>query len=187
MKHKIIVAVTGASGSIYSKHLLEKLAKHKANSIEISLIFSENGLKVWEYEIGKLTIKSKNILPFSNNDLFAPVASGSAGYQTMVIIPCTMGTMGRIASGTSDDLISRAADVMLKERRKLILVTREAPLNLIHIENMRTITLAGGIIYPASPSFYSKPNSKEELEMTVIDRVLDIMGIESGIKRWGGN
>jgi 4-hydroxy-3-polyprenylbenzoate decarboxylase len=187
MKHKIIVAVTGASGSIYAKHLLEKLSKHKANSLEISLIFSENGKKVWEYEIGTIKINSKNIHLFSNNDLFAPVASGSAGYQTMVIIPCTMGTMGRIASGTSDDLISRAADVMLKERKKLILVTREAPLNLIHIENMRTITLAGGIIYPASPSFYSKPNSKEELEMTLVDRVLDVMGIESGIKRWGGN
>jgi 4-hydroxy-3-polyprenylbenzoate decarboxylase len=185
MRHKIIVAVTGASGSIYAKHLLESLLKRNSNELEISLIFSENGKKVWEYEIGRFAMKSKKINQYSNNDLFSPVASGSAGYDSMVIIPCTMGTLGRIASGTSDDLISRAADVMLKERKRLVLVTRESPLNLIHIENMKTITLAGGIIFPASPSFYSKPNSKEDLEMTVVDRVLDFLGLESGISRWG--
>ncbi len=186
MPKKIIVAVTGASGSIYAKHLLEKLIALKNNSAEVSLIFSESGKKVWDYEIGRFNINSERIHLYSNNDFFAPVASGSAGYESMIIIPCTMGTLGRIASGTSDDLISRSADVMLKERRKLILVTREAPLNLIHIENMKMVTLAGGIIYPASPSFYSKPDNKEELEMTLVNRVLDIMGFDSDIQRWSG-
>ena len=187
MPSKVIVAVTGASGSIYAKHLLDRLTKLKDKPEEISVIFSENGKKVWEYEIGNITYDSKAIHEYGFNDFFAPVASGSAGYDCMVIIPCSMGTLGRIASGTSDDLISRAADVMLKERKKLILVTREAPLNLIHIENMKTITLAGGIIYPANPSFYSRPNSKEELEFTVVNRVLDILGFESDLKRWGVN
>ena len=187
MIRKLIVAVTGASGSIYAKHLLEKLELIKSDSLEISLIFSENGLKVWEYEIDPFSYKGKNIKQYSNNDFFAPVASGSAGFESMVVIPCTMGTLGRIASGTSDDLITRSADVMLKERKKLILVTRETPLNLIHIENMKTITLAGGIIYPASPSFYSKPKTKEELELTLVNRVIDILGFESEINRWGGN
>jgi len=187
MPKKIIVAVTGASGSIYALHLLDKLIALKNKPAEISLIFTENGKKVWEYEVGKFTINSKILRLYSNDDLFASVASGSAGYDAMVIIPCTMGTLGRIASGTSDDLISRAADVMLKERKTLILVTREAPINLIHIENMKTITLAGGIIYPASPSFYSKPKTMEELEMTVVNRVLDMMGLETDIHRWGVN
>ena len=185
MPRKIIVAITGASGSVYAKHLLEKLIAKKNQLTEVALIFSENGKKVWEYEIGDYAINSKIIQQYSNDDFFSPVASGSAGYDGMIIIPCTMGTLGRIASGTSDDLISRSADVMLKERKKLILVTREAPLNLIHIENMRTLTLAGGIIYPASPSFYSKPASKEELELTLVNRVLDIMGFDSDINRWG--
>lgn len=185
MPSKIIVAVTGASGSMYAQYLLEKLIALENKLAEVALVFSESGKKVWEYEVGDLTIDSKIIHQYSNNNLFAPIASGSAGYDSMIIIPCTMGTLGRIASGTSDDLISRAADVMLKERKKLILVTREAPLNLIHIENMKTITLAGGIIYPASPSFYSKPNDKKELEMTVVHRVLDILGFESDIHRWG--
>ncbi len=186
MPRKIIVAVTGASGSIYAKHLLNKLSLKDNDLFEVSLIFSESGKKVWEYEVGEINIGSSKIKQYSNNDLFAPVASGSAGYDSMIIIPCTMGTLGRIASGTSDDLISRAADVMLKERKQLILVTREAPLNIIHIENMRMVTLAGGVIYPASPSFYSRPNNKEELELTLVNRVLDIMGFDSDIKRWGG-
>lgn len=185
MPRKIIVAVTGASGSIYAKHLLNLLSALDKAIVEVSLIFSESGKKVWDYEVGEFDVDSSNITQYSNTDYFAPVASGSAGYDSMIIIPCTMGTLGRIASGTSDDLISRAADVMLKERKKLILITREAPLNIIHIENMRMVTLAGGIIYPASPSFYSKPLNKEELELTLVNRVLDILGFDSRIKRWG--
>lgn len=187
MPSKIIVAITGASGSIYAKHLLEKLINLKSKPDEVSLIFSDNGKKVWDFEVGEFAINSKIVHQYSNKDFFAPVASGSAGYDGMIIIPCSMGTLGRIASGTSEDLISRSADVMLKERKKLILVTREAPLNLIHIENMKTITLAGGMIYPASPSFYSKPSTKDELEMTLVNRVLDILGFESEINRWGTN
>lgn len=182
---KLIVGITGASGSIYAKHLLDKLIHLKNKPAEISLIFSESGKKVWDYEVGELTLKSKIIHFYSNDNYFAPCASGSAGYDGMIIIPCTMGTLGRIASGTSGDLIARAADVMLKERKKLILVTRETPLNLIHIENMKTVTLAGGIIFPASPSFYSKPKDMEEQEMTVVNRVLDLIGVETDGYRWG--
>ncbi len=122
---------------------------------------------------------------FSKTDFMAPFASGSGDYDIMIIVPCSMGTLGRIAAGISDDLISRAADVVLKERRKLICVVRETPYNLIHLRNMETITLAGGIICPATPSFYSKPNTIEEVAATVIDRVLDLAGIKIDTYRWG--
>ena len=115
----------------------------------------------------------------------APFASGSAKFDTMVIVPCSMGTLGRIAGGISDDLISRAADVILKERRKLILVARDTPLNLIQIRNMQTVTEAGGIICPAIPSFYSKPKTIEELAMTVVSRIIDLIGLENDTYRWG--
>jgi 4-hydroxy-3-polyprenylbenzoate decarboxylase len=115
----------------------------------------------------------------------APFASGSAKYNTLIICPCSMGTLARIATGISNDLITRAADVILKERRKLILVTRDTPLNLIHINNMKTVTEAGGIICPATPSFYSKPQTIEEVAATVIDRVIDLAGLEQDSYRWG--
>ena len=115
----------------------------------------------------------------------APFASGSAAYNIMIIIPCSMGTLGRIASGISNDLISRAADVVLKERRKLICVVRDTPYNLIHIRNMETITLAGGIIAPATPSFYSKPTTIEEVAATVVDRIIDLAGLQNESYRWG--
>jgi 4-hydroxy-3-polyprenylbenzoate decarboxylase len=114
----------------------------------------------------------------------APFASGSARFDTMVIVPCSMGTLGRIAGGISDDLVTRAADVILKERRKLILVARDMPLNLIHIRNMQTVTEAGGIICPAIPSYYSKPKTVEELAMTVVNRVIDLIGLEHESYRW---
>jgi 4-hydroxy-3-polyprenylbenzoate decarboxylase len=187
MSKKIAVAITGASGSIYAQSLIKKIIALNKKPSKIALIFSESGRKVWDFEIGDFNIKSDIITEYQNNDFFAPVASGSSGYDGMIIIPCSMGTLGRIASGTSEDLICRAADVMLKERKKLILVIREAPLNLIHIENMKTITLAGGIIYPASPSFYSKPENLEELIDTVINRVLDLLGLDNVGFRWGEN
>ncbi|MGE0078480.1 MAG: UbiX family flavin prenyltransferase [Bacteroidales bacterium] len=187
MPSKIIIAVTGASGSIYAKRLIEELFKHRDQVSEIALIFSENGRKVWEYELGKIEPFAKPISIYENLDMFSPVASGSAAYDTMIIVPCTMGTLGRIANGTSPDLICRAADVMIKERRKLILVPRELPYSLIHIDNMRTVTLAGGTILPASPSFYSLPKSIDELVLTVVNRILDIAGIKTDHYRWGDN
>ncbi|MEN9951297.1 MAG: hypothetical protein RLY85_2049, partial [Bacteroidota bacterium] len=122
---------------------------------------------------------------YSKNDFNAPFASGSGQYDTMIIAPCSMGTLGRIASGISNDLITRAADVILKERRKLICVARETPYNLVQIRNMETITLAGGIICPATPSFYSKPKTIEEAVATVTDRVLDLAGFDVKSFRWG--
>jgi 4-hydroxy-3-polyprenylbenzoate decarboxylase len=115
----------------------------------------------------------------------APFASGSGQFDTMMIVPCSMGTLGRIATGISNDLITRAADVILKERRKLICVVRETPYNLIHIKNMEAVTLAGGIICPATPSFYSKPASIEEVAATVIDRIIDLAGLKQETYRWG--
>ena len=122
---------------------------------------------------------------FTTTDFSAPFASGSGQYDTMIIIPCSMGTLGRIATGISSDLITRAADVVLKERRKLICVVRDTPYNLIHIRNMETVTLAGGIICPATPSFYSKPKTIEAVASTVTDRVLDLAGFSINTYRWG--
>ena len=124
---------------------------------------------------------------FGTNDFMAPFASGSGQYDTMIIVPCSMGTLGRIAAGMSNDLITRAADVILKERRKLICVVRDTPYNLIHIKNMETLTLAGAIICPATPSFYSKPKNIEEAAMTVVDRVLDLAGLDVKSFRWGND
>ena len=122
---------------------------------------------------------------FDKQNFNAPFASGSAKYNCMIIVPCSMGTLGRIASGVSDDLVTRAADVVLKERRKLILMVRETPYNLIHIKNMETVTLAGGIICPCSPSFYSQPTTIEAAAATVVDRALDLAGIDISSYRWG--
>lgn len=182
---KIIIAITGASGAIYAKNLLDRIIQLKDKPEEIALVYSGNGRKVWEYELGKSTVISESINQYDNNDFFAPIASGSSGFNGMIVIPCSMGTLGRIAHGVSDDLICRAADVMLKERHKLILVTRETPLNLIHIENMKLITLAGGVIFPASPSFYSRPASIDEAVNTVVNRVVELIGFESDHYRWG--
>ncbi len=129
----------------------------------------------------------KNYLfPFiDKDDFYSPVASGSAGYDAMIICPCSMGTLGRIASGVSNDLMTRAADVMLKERKKLVLVARETPLSLIHINNMKTLTEAGGVICPATPSFYSRPETMEQLAATVTNRALSLIGIEVKGFKWG--
>jgi flavin prenyltransferase len=181
---KIVVAITGASGSIYAQQLLNELVLRNNQIAEIAVIFSEQGQQVWEYELGKINI-DKHIKQYNRKDFFAPFASGSAGYDTLIVIPCSMGTLGRIANGISDDLITRTADVMLKERKKLILVPREMPYNLIHIKNMQTLTEAGAIICPASPSFYSLPQTLEELTKTVITRVLSLAGFEGDGFKWG--
>ena len=146
---------------------------------------TDNAKQVWETELGNTDYDKFGFQYHSNKDFTASFASGSGKYDTMIIIPCSMGTLGRIASGISNDLITRAADVILKERRKLICVARETPYNLVHIRNMETITLAGGIICPATPSFYSLPQNIEELAATVTDRVLDLAGLPVKTYRWG--
>lgn len=181
---KIVVAVTGASGSIYAQQLIELLAQN-VDVAEIALIFSPNGLKVWEFELGATPQAGGKITLFSYDNLFAAPASGSAQYHAMVVAPCSMGTLARIAHGTSDNLICRAADVMLKERRKLVLVVREAPYSLIHIDNMRSATMAGAVICPASPSFYSKPKTIDDAALTVTHRVMDLIGLQTDQRRWG--
>ena len=184
---KIILAITGASGSIYALKLLEKLKVLKNPPVEIAVIFSDNAKGILEYETGKKFIAKAPAKLYKNNNFYVPFASGSSDYDTMIICPASMGTLGRIANGTSDDLIARAADVMLKERRKLILVPRETPYNLIHIRNMETLTLAGAIICPATPSFYSNPKSIDDLVMTVVDRIISLAGFEAGTYRWMEN
>ena len=183
---KIVIAVTGASGSIYAQLLLSKLKDLKSQWNEVSVEFSDNAKEVWETELENKDHSKLDLPLYGKKDFNAPFASGSGKYDTMIIIPCSMGTMARIASGTSSDLITRAADVILKERRKLICVVRETPYNLMHIRNMETVTLAGGIICPATPSFYSKPRSVEEVALTVVDRVLDLAGFDINTYRWGG-
>jgi 4-hydroxy-3-polyprenylbenzoate decarboxylase len=184
-KHKIVLAITGASGSIYANVLLQKLQQLGDQIESVGIVMSDNAKDVWKFELNNADYEKFPFQVYDKTDFFAPFASGSAKYNTMIICPCSMGTLARIASGISNDLTTRAADVILKERRKLILVTRDTPLSLIHINNMKTVTEAGGIICPASPSFYSRPKSFEELAATVIDRVLDLAGIEQQTFRWG--
>ena len=182
---KLVIALTGASGSVYAKLLLQKLTQIRDQFSEAGIVFSKNAKEIWEYELEDKSYLDFPFKVYEKNDFYAPFASGSAGFNTMIICPCSMGTLGRIAGGISDDLITRAADVMLKEKGKLILVPREIPYNLIHIRNMETITLARGIICPATPSFYTKPQSIEDLVSTVINRVLDLAGFTIDFKRWG--
>ena len=184
-KHKIIVSVSGASGSIYAKVLFDKLEQLKEQIEVVGVLMSDNAKYVWETELDNSDYNNYPFTFYDKMDFMAPFASGSANFGTMIICPCSMGTMGRIAAGISNDLTTRAADVILKERRKLIIVARETPLNLIHINNMKTITEAGGIICPATPSFYSKPQTFEALAATVIDRVLTLSGLDNKSYSWG--
>ena len=184
---RIILAITGASGSIYALKLLEKLNNLKTPPSEIAVVFSDTAKEIWEFETGQRYMAVPPAKVFENNNFYAPFASGSSAYGTMIICPASMGTLGRIANGVSDDLICRAADVMLKERRRLILVPRETPYNLMHIRNMETLTCAGAIICPATPSFYCKPITINDLVMTVVDRIISLAGFESESYRWMEN
>jgi len=184
--NKIIVAVSGASGSIYAKLLLDKLTKIKSQWKELSIIITDNAKIVWKTELSESNFENYQATYYEKNDFMAPFASGSANFNIMIIVPCSMGTVARIASGLSNDLISRAADVILKERRKLICVVRETPYNLIHLKNMELITQAGGIICPASPSFYSVPKTIEEAASTVVDRVIQLSGLQIESYQWPG-
>lgn len=183
--NKIVVAVTGASGSVYAQVLLSKLLKMNSQHQQLAVVLTENAKTVWKTELGNEEYEKLPVDFYKQNDFNAPFASGSGQFNTMIIVPCSMGTLGRIATGLSNDLITRAADVVLKERRKLICVVRETPYNLIHIKNMEAVTLAGGIICPATPSFYSRPTTIEEAAATVVDRVLDLAGIKIDTFRWG--
>ena len=185
--HKIVLAITGASGAVYAKLLLEKLLSIKEQWTDLSVIMTENAKLVWKTELDNEQFKNYDVKFYSQQDFLAPFASGSGNFNTMIIAPCSMGTLARIASGISNDLITRAADVILKEKRKLICVIRDTPYNLIHIRNMETVTLAGGIICPATPSFYSKPKTIEDVAATVVDRVIDLAGLNINTFRWGND
>jgi 4-hydroxy-3-polyprenylbenzoate decarboxylase len=183
--NKIAIAITGASGSIYAKVMLDKLMQMKSQYDALGIVMSNNAKEVWQTELGNDDYKNYDVEYYDKYNFNAPFASGSARYNIMIVAPCSMGTLGRIANGISDDLVTRAADVILKERRKLILMVRETPYNLVHIKNMETVTLAGGIICPATPSFYSKPQTIDAVAATVVDRVLDLAGLEADSFRWG--
>ena len=183
-KNKIIVAVTGASGAIYAKVLFDKLVKLKSQIEKVGVIMSDNAKFVWKQELNNTDYEKYPFTFYKKMDFMAPFASGSANYETMIVCPSSMGTLSRIASGISNDLTTRAADVILKERRKIIIVARETPLSLIHIKNMKLITEAGGIICPATPSFYSNPKNFEELAATVIDRVLTLANLQNDSYSW---
>jgi 4-hydroxy-3-polyprenylbenzoate decarboxylase len=182
---KFILAITGASGSIYARQLLDKLSALREQVEEVSVVMTENAKKVWATELGDSSFSNYPFTHYGPQDFMAPFASGSSRYDTMIICPCSMGTLGRIAAGISSDLVTRAADVMLKERRKLICVIRDTPYNLIHINNMKAVTDAGGIICPANPSFYSRPATVEAIAATVVDRVIDLAGLTQQTFRWG--
>ena len=172
---KIVIAATGASGAIYLQRLLEQIDP-AAN--EVHLVMSGHARQVAKHELGSLKIP-KGITEHSENDLNVPFVSGSAKFDAMAVVPCSMATIGRIASGSGDTALLRAADVFLKERRKLILVPRETPWNLIHARNVTTLLEAGGIVLPAIPSFYSRPTSVTDVVDTVVWRILDQIGLPS--------
>lgn len=186
-KRKIVIAITGASGAIYARLLLEELQRKMEFIEQCAVVFSTNATEVWEYELGTNPVDDITYPIYGVNDFMAPFASGSAGYDTMVVCPCSMGTLGRIATGISDSLITRAADVILKERKKLVMVVRETPYNSIHLRNMQLVTEAGAIICPATPSFYNKPQTIDELAMTVVHRIISLIDLPSDMKKWGEN
>ncbi len=195
---KFIVAMTGASGHVYALRLLHKLVECDAQVLLVASepacvsLAAETGIKLNAHNLDLSKIFEDRVLErarklvqvFNPRDIGAPVASGSVLHDGMVVVPCSMGTLGRIAHGTSDDLISRAADVALKERRKLILVTREMPLSLIHLKNMQAATEAGALIAHACPHFYHAPQTVEEVVDTVVDRVLDHLNVDIQTRRW---
>ena len=180
---KILVAITAASGAIYARQLIDMLlASPRVEQVGLVLSSHAGEVACWE---GVGLPDDRRIVRFGTDALFAPPASGSARWEAMAVCPCTVGTLGRIACGTGQTLIERAADVMLKERRRLVLVVRETPLSLIHLRNMTALTEAGAVVLPASPSFYSRPADIEDLCRTVTERVLALLGIETQGYEWG--
>jgi 4-hydroxy-3-polyprenylbenzoate decarboxylase len=183
---RILVAITGASGAIYGRRLLAALAAARAqdHQLDVTVCFSANGRRVWQHELGGEAVGE--FREVGNDDFTSAFASGSADWQAVVAIPCSAGRLARIAAGLADDLIARAADVALKERRQLVLVVRETPLSLLHLENMLTVARAGAIVLPAAPSFYARPDTVDAVVDTVVARVLHQLGIPApGSLRWG--
>lgn len=179
---KILVAITGASGALYAQRLLDNLDPHEH---ELHVVLSNYAQQVISEELPGGLKLPEGVRPHGLKSMNAPFASGSNPPDAMVVIPCTMGTMGRIAHGYSEDVLLRAADVVLKEKRKLILVPRETPLSLIHIKNMELLLLAGATILPANPSFYAGPKTIQEVVDTVVSRVLDHLGLHNNLApRW---
>jgi 4-hydroxy-3-polyprenylbenzoate decarboxylase len=182
---KIVLGITGASGAIYAKRLME--AFRQMTSVEVAVVFSACGEQVFRHELGDACFVSyaAAFRRYDNHDFHAPFASGSCDFDTVIIAPCSMGSLARIANGISSDLLSRAADVVLKERRRLIVVPREMPFHRIHLQNMLQLTDAGGIICPACPSFYSHPATLDDVAETVTNRVLQIAGLAHDGIPWG--
>jgi flavin prenyltransferase len=185
-KRKIVVGISGASGAPYAKRLLTVLKEREARGeVELALVLSRTAEQVWAQEIGG-SVRDLGVKPWEGRDYNAPFASGSAGWETMIVCPASMSAIARIAHGISDDLLTRAADVVLKERRKLILVARETPYSEIHLENMLKLTRAGALVLPATPSFYGRPRTLDEAIDTVVARILDHAGVGNALqKRWG--
>jgi flavin prenyltransferase len=183
---KLVVGISGATGAPYARRLLDFLAAHgEAHGVSVDLVFTSTGRQVWKEELGAEPRYPWKV--WKNQDFTAPFASGSALYDAMVVIPCSAGALSRIAYGMSVDLLGRAADVMLKERRRLVLVLRETPVSLVHARAMVQAIEAGAVVLPASPSFYSRPATLEALVDTVVARVLDKLGLPNELmKRWDG-
>ncbi len=180
---KIVIAITGASGAIYAKRLLDHL---RTTPTTVAIVMSDHARHIWEAEVGT-DIRAYDYRLYDKMDFNAPFASGSNVWDALAIVPCSMGMLGRIVHGYADDLIARAADVFMKERRKIILVPRETPFNLIHIKNMKLAILAGVTVLPAMPSFYSGAKTLEAAVDTVVHRVLDHLPVERILyKRWNG-
>ncbi|PMP69125.1 MAG: aromatic acid decarboxylase [Thermodesulfobacterium geofontis] len=184
MEKKFLVGITGASGAIYAYYFLKELKKLK---IPTEVIITRAGEMVWNYELEKSVEEILNFAErlYKEDEIYSPPASGSSNYSGMIIIPCTMGTLSAIACGSARNLLQRAADVMLKERKPLILIIRETPFNLIHIKNMEICSKAGAVIFPAMPGFYHKPKSLEELVIQFVKRILQFLGFnQEGLKTW---
>jgi 4-hydroxy-3-polyprenylbenzoate decarboxylase len=188
VKRKIVVGVTGASGAPYAKRLLELLAERArtAKDVEVAVCLSQTAPEVWKLECEEDLGAPFGLPVWGGRDYRAPFASGSAGWHAMAIVPCSMGTAARIAHGISDTLLTRAADVMLKERRPLVVVPRETPLSVIHLENLTALARAGAVVLPAMPSFYGRPATLNDALNTVVARILDHLGLEHDlVRRWG--
>ncbi len=184
MKKKIVVGITGASGAPYARRLVALLRARQ--DVELGVCISQTAPEVWALECGGDLRESMGVPVWGIRDYKAPFASGSAGWHAMVVVPCSMGTAARIAHGISDTLLTRAADVMLKERRALIVIPRETPLSTIHLENLTALSRAGALVLPAMPSFYGNPATLEQALDTVVARVLDHLGLEHDlVRRWG--